>query len=117
MAGYAGLAWRGPEALRDAAVLLEGLPEEGDPMGRRSRWLALAGGGATVAIAEHPANPGVPNRWFVRTEEYPLVTSSPVFDRYLELEPGGILRMRHRLLVADGVWSREQLAGRLELVA
>jgi hypothetical protein len=112
MAGYAGLAWRGPAALRDAAVLLEN-GAEGEPMGRRSRWLALAGGGATVAIAEHPRNPGVPNRWFVRTEEYPLVTSSPVFDRYLELEPGRMLRLRHRLLVSDGVWSRERLAHEL----
>ncbi len=117
MAGYAGLAWRGAEALRDAAVLLEGPADEGDPMGRRSRWLALAGGGATVAIVEHPGNPGVPNRWFVRTEEYALVASSPVFDRYLELEPGEKLRLRHRLLVADGVWSAERLVGELEPVA
>ncbi len=103
MAGYAGLAWRGAEAFRNAVVLLEGGPEEGEPMGRRSRWLALAGGGVTVAIVEHPGNPGVPNRWFVRTEEYPLVASSPVFDRYLELEPGENLRLRHSVFVADGI--------------
>jgi hypothetical protein len=114
MAGYAGLAWRGPEPLRDAAVLLEGPEYGGDPMGRRSRWLALAGGAATVALAEHPGNPGVPNRWFVRTDVYPLVASSPVFDRYLELEPGGLLRLRHRLLVADGSWSGEKLGRELQ---
>lgn len=113
MAGYAGLAWRGAEALRNAVVLLEGQAGDAAPMGRRSRWLALAGGGATVAIAEHPGNIGVPNRWFVRTEEYPLVASSPVFDRYLELEPGGVLRLRHRVLVADGAWDGERLAGEL----
>jgi hypothetical protein len=114
MAGYAGLAWRGPEALRDAAVLLEGPSDGSDPMGRRSRWLALAGGAATVALAEHSGNPGVPNRWFVRTDVYPLVASSPVFDRYLELEPGGVLRLRHRLLVADGLWNSERLARELQ---
>jgi Methane oxygenase PmoA len=114
MAGYAGLAWRGPEPLRDAAVLLEDPSDGGDPMGRRSRWLALAGAAATVALAERPGNPGVPNRWFVRTDVYPLVASSPVFDRYLEVEPGGLLRLRHRLLVADGLWSGERLARELQ---
>jgi hypothetical protein len=132
MAGYAGLSWRGPEALRWAAVLLEGhnkpqglpqpvpVPEDRwdaaaqEEMGSRARWLALAGGGATVAILEHPDNPGVPNRWFVRTDVYPLVTSGPVFDRYLELEPGSSFHLRHRLLVADGEWSGERLAGELQ---
>jgi methane monooxygenase PmoA-like len=131
MAGYAGLSWRGPEALRFAVVLLEGRPTPArmpqpvhvpedrwhaaaqDEMGSHALWLALAGGGATVAVAEHPDNPGVPNRWFVRTDVYPLVTSSPVFDHYLELEPGETLRLRHRLLVADGEWSGERLAGEL----
>ena len=131
MAGYAGLSWRGPESLRFASVLLEGQPTPArlpqpvpvsedrwdaaaqDEMGRRARWLALAGGGATVAVAEHPDNPGVPNRWFVRTDVYPLVASSPVFDTHLELVPGDSLRLRHRLLVADGLWSSERLAGEL----
>jgi hypothetical protein len=83
-------------------------------MGARARWLALAGGGVTVAVAEHPGNPGVPNRWFVRTDVYPLVASSPVFDSYLELEEGESLHLRHRLLVADGEWSGERLAGELQ---
>ncbi len=109
LAGYAGLAWRGPDPLREAGVVLEDGPAAADPMGLRSRWLACAGGGVTVAFFEHPGNPGVPNRWFVRTVEYPLVASSPVFDRELELAPGDRLHLRHRLLFADGVWD----AGRL----
>ena len=132
MAGYAGLSWRGPEPLRFAAVVLEGrtppaslprpvpVPEDRwdaaaqEEMGSRARWLALAGGGATVAVAEHPGNPGVPNRWFVRTDVYPLVASSPVFDHYLELEQGASLHLRHRLLVADGEWNGERLARELQ---
>jgi len=82
-------------------------------MGRRSRWFACTGSDATVAIAEHPGNPRVPNRWFVRTDEYLLVTSSPVFDNALTVEPGRSLRMRHRLLVANGVWSAERLGSEL----
>jgi hypothetical protein len=115
MAGYAGLAWRGTEALRHASVVFEGGAAEGDPMGRRSRWLAVVAkdGGATVAMADHPDNPGVPNRWFVRTDEYVLVTSSPVFDTDLVLEPGRSLRLRHRMLIADGVWSADRLDGAL----
>ena len=111
MAGYAGLAWRGTEALRHAAVQFQGGAPEGDPMGHPSRWLAIIAGGPgiTVAIAEHPDNARVPNRWFVRTDEYVLVTSSPVFDAELVLEPGRSLRSRHRMLIADGVWSSARL--------
>jgi hypothetical protein len=114
MAGYAGLAWRGPEAMRGAGVVLDdGAWDQGAAMGRRSRWLACVGGGVTVAFFEHAANPRVPNRWFVRTAEYPLVTSSPVFDRELVLAPGQGLRLRHRVLFADGEWD----AARLERAA
>jgi hypothetical protein len=114
LAGYAGLAWRGPESLRHANVLFEAGESDGEAMGQRSRWLACTGAGATIAIAEHPDNRGVPNRWFVRTDEYLLVTSSPVFDADLSLESGGSLRMRHRLLFADGGWSAERLQAVLQ---
>jgi Family of unknown function (DUF6807) len=103
-AGYAGLAWRGVAELGQAEVSLEGRPADGDPMGDRSRWISLAGAGVTVALIEHPGNLGVPNRWFVRTEPFVLVTSSPVFAEPRLLQPGEALRLRHRLLVADGVW-------------
>jgi hypothetical protein len=111
LAGYAGLAWRGPAPLRDAVVLLDDGPADADAMGRRSRWLGYAGGGVTLAFYEDPGNPGVPNRWFVRTAEYPLVASSPFFDRELELEPARRLRLRHRLLFADGTWDAGRVAG------
>lgn len=109
MAGYAGLAWRGPSPLLHGTVVLEDGPAGDDGMGRRSRWLGYSGAGVTVALFEHPANPGVPNRWFVRSHEYPIVTSSPVFDTPLELARGETLRLRHRLLVADGEWTAHRL--------
>ena len=109
-AGYAGLAWRGPDELRHARVLFDGSQSCGEAMGRHSHWLGYVGGGVTVAFFEHPANPRVPNRWFVRTEEYPLVASSPVFDTALHLAPFERLRLRHRLLFADGEWNAERLA-------
>jgi hypothetical protein len=115
MAGYAGLAWRGTEALRGSAVLLEGDPATDPVMGARSRWLGCAGAGVTVAVLDHPSHDGAPSRWFVRTEEYLLVTSSPVFDHAIELPPGGGLALRHHLLFADGVWSRERVAARLRV--
>jgi len=110
LAGYAGLAWRGPGELRHARVLLDHGRSVGEAMGRHSHWLAYVGAGVTVAFFEHPGNPGVPNRWFVRTEEYPLVASSPVFDTALHLAPLEHLRLRHRLLFADGEWEAERLA-------
>ena len=111
LAGYAGLAWRGPMELRCARVLFEGQAETGEvAMGQRSRWLGYVAAGMTVGFFEHSANPGVPNRWFVRTEEYPLVTSSPVFDTELRLVPGENLRLRHRVLFADGELDAARLA-------
>lgn len=80
-------------------------------MGRRSHWLGCVGAGMTLGFFEHPANPGVPNRWFVRTEEYPLVASSPVFDAEVRLGPGAHLRLRHRVLFADGEWDAARLDG------
>ncbi|MDE3074348.1 MAG: PmoA family protein, partial [Chloroflexota bacterium] len=109
LAGYAGLAWRGPDALGGATIVLDGGPQTGDAMGRRSRWLGYVGGGVTVAFFEHPVNPRVPNRWFVRTEPYPAVSSSPVFDEPLLLDPGGRLTLAHRLLFADGAWDAQML--------
>lgn len=117
LAGYAGLAWRGSGAMRSALVLIDGHTPEPEPMGRRSRWLACVGRDATVAFVEDASNPGAPNRWFVRTREYPLVTSSPVFDHPLELAPGKTLRLRHSVLVADGRWEGDALRLALDGVA
>jgi len=110
LAGYAGLAWRGPGELRHARVVFDDGHSSEEAMGHHSRWLGYVGAGMTVAFFEHPANPGVPNRWFVRTEEYPLVASSPVFDTALHLAPLERLRLRHRLLFADEEWEAERLA-------
>jgi hypothetical protein len=111
MAGYAGFAWRGPEPLKHARVLLDDGSALGDEaMGVRSRWLGYVGSGITVAFFEHPLNPGVPNRWFVRTTQYPLVTASPLFDTELHLSPSDHLRMRTRVLIADGEWETDRLS-------
>lgn len=108
MAGYAGLAWRGPHALRGVAVILENGPVRGEAMGMRSRWLAVAAGEVTVALADASgAQP--PARWFVRTDPYVLVSASPLFDESITLAPGERLRLRHRVLVADGRWDAARL--------
>ena len=114
LAGYAGLAWRGSELMRGAQVLIDRPSPEREPMGRRSRWLACVGEGATVAFVEDPANAGAPNRWFVRTLDYPLVTSSPVFDQPLHLAPGATLRLGHSILIADGRWDADRLHDALD---
>lgn len=114
LAGYAGLAWRGSERMRAAQVVTDGSSPDPEPMGKRSRWLACVGEGATVAFIEEAKNPGAPNRWFVRTQEYPLVTSSPVFDQPLALGPGDALRLGHTMLVADGRLDAAALHGLLD---
>ena len=78
-------------------------------MGHRSRWLGYVAAGVTIGFFDHWANPGVPNKWFVRTQEYPLVASSPVFDAEWRLIPGAHLQLRHRVLFADGEWDATRL--------
>jgi hypothetical protein len=116
-AGYAGLAWRGTPRLLGAEVIIDGRRVEADPMGHRASWVALTRAGLTVAFIEHPDNPRAPNRWFIRATPYALVTSSPVFDEPLLLQPGESLVMRHRLLFADGAWDPPAIGSRLAGVA
>src|SRR5262249_60305174 len=104
------LAVRGPEGLRQRRLVFDAGGGWEGGMGPGALWLGCVGAGVTLAFFEHPANPGVPNRWFVRTEEYPLVASSPVFDTELRLAPFEHLRLRHRLLFVDGEWEPERLA-------
>ncbi|GHF58260.1 PmoA family protein [Streptomyces griseosporeus] len=125
LAGYTGLFWRGPRAFRGGRIL--GPDAEGPQlMGTQAPWLAFTGehdgtdGHATLVFAHAPENDhtgaggGHPAHWFVRNDPFAAVAPSWAFFEELELAPGDTLTRRYRVVVADGAWEREEIAGYLE---
>ena len=125
LAGYTGLFWRGPRAFRDGRIT--GPDGEGPAlMGTQAPWLAYSGehdgvdGHATLVFAHAPENDHAgtqgahPAHWFVRNEPFAAVAPSWAFFEELELAPGDTLRRRYRVVVADGAWRREEIAGYLD---
>ncbi|ANP53738.1 hypothetical protein J2Z21_007977 [Streptomyces griseochromogenes] len=124
MAGYTGLFWRGPRAFRGGRII--GPDGEGRRlMGTQGPWLALTGehdgadGHATVVVAHAPENDHAgaggthPAHWFVRNDPFAGIAPSWAFHDELELAPGDTLTRRYRVVVADGAWEREEIAGYL----
>ncbi|MFI1366193.1 PmoA family protein [Streptomyces griseochromogenes] len=124
MAGYTGLFWRGPRAFRGGRII--GPDGEGQRlMGTQGPWLALTGehdgadGHATVVVAHAPENDHAgaggthPAHWFVRNDPFAGIAPSWAFHDELELAPGDTLTRRYRVVVADGAWEREEIAGYL----
>ncbi|MFI9587693.1 PmoA family protein [Streptomyces sp. NPDC052236] len=116
-AGYSGLFWRGPRAFTDGRVLA-GNGQSGGPelMGRAAPWLAYTGRhdevdrASTLLFIDHPGNDKqAPTRWFVREEPFAAVNPSIAFSQEVELAPGDTLRLRYRVVVADGEWDRARL--------
>ncbi|MEU6774812.1 PmoA family protein [Streptomyces sp. NPDC046759] len=125
LAGYTGLFWRGPRAFRAGRVI--GPEGEGPAlMGRQAPWLAYCGehdgmdGHATLVFAHAPENDHSgaggthPAHWFVRNDPFAAVAASWSFFEELALAPGDTLRRRYRVVVADGVWQREDVLAYLE---
>lgn len=125
MAGYTGLFWRGPRGFRDGRVLA---PDAEGPglMGRQAPWLAYSAehdgvdGHATLVFEHAPENGHLgdgeehPAHWFVRNDPFAAVAPSLAFYDELELAPEDTLVRRYRIVIADGAWERDRIAGYLE---
>ncbi|GAA3435112.1 PmoA family protein [Kutzneria kofuensis] len=118
LAGYTGLFWRGPRAFTDGEIIAadgQGGPEM---MGQEAAWLAYVGHhdevdrSSTLVFIDHPDN-GV-TRWFVRDTPFPAVNPSFAFFDKLDLAAGERLRLRYRLVVADGAWDRARIESYVE---
>lgn len=88
--------------------------------GSRGPWMALTGvvgsEPLTIAIFDHPKNPGAPTHWHARG--YGLFAANPFgrqgFDPKQEKSPttlpaGGALSFRHRILIRTGKATRGEL--------
>jgi hypothetical protein len=121
LAGYCGFFWRGPRAFTGGTVRTSD-GREGQPaaMGHTSPWLAFTGefdsrdGFATLLFVPDPANPGGEPHWFVRGEPFAAVNPSLAFHEALELPADEMLRLRYRLVIADGNWDHARIGEYLE---
>lgn len=115
LAGYTGLAWRGPRDFAGGQVVgPEGRPEGTDLMGQPADWLAFSAVHDDVdrssgLLFEHaPGNPPEA-KWMVRSTPFPLVNPSLAFDQELELAPGNAMRRSYRVVVTNGEWTRDSV--------
>jgi hypothetical protein len=115
-AGYCGFFWRGPRAFTSGRVLASTGAEGAEAlMGQRADWLAYTGefderdGFATLVFLPDGQTP----EWFVRSDDYPGVNPSLAFRQPRVLAPGERLDLRYRVVIADGAWSRQRIAGYL----
>jgi hypothetical protein len=114
-AGYGGLFWRGPRSFLHGTILAGGGLEGPEVMGKAAPWLAYSGHhdgsgrAATLVFLDHPRNPRYPTKWFVRNDPFAAVSCSFMFDDEYLLAPGEELTLAYRVVVADGVWSRERI--------
>lgn len=137
-AGYGGFFWRAaPGRTRTFTAAATG---EDEANGSTEPWLALVGEPAEPPGAPQAPDPaggsgppqapdagegpaggggaytlvftglGEGDHWFVRTGIYPGVCVALAFARTLPIPAGGRIRRRHRVVVADGVLSREAAA-------
>jgi len=103
-AGYGGFFWRATAG--PAAAFTEAYDGEEKVNGSVEPWVAVTVAGAYTLVFEGLAGD---DRWFVRTDDYVGVCAALAFERAVSLPAGGTLRRRLRVLVADGVLSRDQV--------
>ncbi|MBF9132100.1 PmoA family protein [Plantactinospora sp. S1510] len=109
-AGYGGFFWRvAPGQARTFTATADG---EDQVNGSTEPWLALVGrgdGGASYTLVFTGLADG--DHWFVRTGIYPGVCVALAFERTLPVPAGTALRRRHRIVVADGELTRDEVLG------
>jgi len=94
--------------------------KEGDAVwSTRGKWTMLGGSvngePVTLAILDHPSNPGYPTHWHARG--YGLFAANPLGDKELKesksfdftLQPGQSVTFRYRVLVLSAAPSRERI--------
>jgi hypothetical protein len=115
-AGYTGFFWRGPRGFTGGEIITADGGGGPEAMGTESAWLAYTGkhddidGGATLLVFAGSTTHGTLT-WFVRKDPFPAVNPSPAFDKEITLAAGDTLSLQHRVVVADRIWTREEIEG------
>lgn len=118
--GYGGLTLRGPGNWHDTRLLLADGTTHDRVIGVRSPWCDLTGivgsshgdASAGVTVIDHPANTRHPVPFYAstRSETYGtdgwsnFLNAAFLFHEPMSLAAGEQLRIRHRVVIHDGVW-------------
>ncbi|MFK3980546.1 PmoA family protein [Micromonospora sp. NPDC050397] len=109
-AGYGGFFWRA--ALGQVDVLTANGDGEEQVNGSADPWLALVGQTADAAPYTLVfSGLGAGDHWFARAGQYPGVCVALAYRRTLTIPAGERISRRHRVAVADGALTRDQLDG------
>jgi hypothetical protein len=108
-AGYGGFFWRCPPGRATAFT-----STSDDPNGSAEPWVAVTVGDAYTLVFQGLAGN---DRWFVRTGEYAGVCAALAFDHPLILQADTTITREIRVLIADGVLTRDQLSAGSSLSA
>jgi hypothetical protein len=109
-AGYGGLFWRLPPAVRPA-VCTDATTGEEAVHGSVARWLLWRDPGAGYALAVTGTDATTrADPWFVRVTDYPGIGSQLAAHEPVRLPPGGAVTRGWRALVADGDLGAEAVA-------
>ncbi|MEV4532895.1 PmoA family protein [Asanoa sp. NPDC049518] len=102
-AAYSGLFWRGPRSFSGGTVRIPDAEGTDELNGARAPWMAFTGRHdgdgehATLLMADLNG----PTPWFVRSEVYAVLCPA-AFAEVRTVAPGETLRLRYRVVVADG---------------
>lgn len=113
-AGYGGLFWRGPRDFIGGEITMSEGRQGADLMGQSSPWLAYCGRHdetddySTLIFVDGSENPRHPTPWFVRNTT-PMVCPYFAFRKEYKQEPGEVLNLDYRIIIADGKWDRERI--------
>lgn len=123
--GYGGLTFRGRADWHDTSLMLPDGRSRERVLGDRAVWLSLQGpvtalGDPEVGlvIMDHPDNPTWPSPWYAstRAETYGssgwsnFANAAFLWDGPITVSVGNELRLRHRVIVHDGVWTPERIS-------
>lgn len=118
---YTGLQFRfapgfPSETAPDAPVILAagGLDGEAFVHGAASPWMAIIGqqdatsASSSIVFIDQPGNPGYPNHWFCRSAQTQVAFPFQYTENHV-LPTTGHLRLRYRIVIANGAWSRARI--------
>ncbi len=124
--GYGGLTLRGAPDWHDTELILPDGSRHDRLLGERAEWCALHGtaplpdggeGECGVVMVDHRDNPSFPTPWYAsnRADTYGdgwanFFNAAFLWDGPLEVAGRSTLRLRHLVIVHDGVWTPDRIA-------
>lgn len=112
---YNGLGIRFIPGMDGGGVLnSNGAATIGTANGEAAKWCAYHGGGAGVAMFDHPGNPRHPNAFFVMNKPFGYLSAAPTFREPFDLAAGETIRFHWGVLGFAGEPERESLERRFQ---